>query len=501
MSLALLFAVALARTPYVQSVGPDRALIAWATDAPADGALLWGESAAVERVEPGIPNAAVQFVRLGGLRPATVYHYRVRAAGEPLGEPASFRTAPPPGHPRARFAALGDFGVDTPVSRAVVAAIAAAAPDFVITAGDNAYTHGARDEVERFYLGLLAPIAAFAPIFPSLGNHDYRTDEARPFLQAVYLPDNNPARSERYYSFDWGPLHMVALDSHCLREKTSACDAGAQRAWAEADLAGSKAPWKVVYFHHPPHSSGEHGSDEDTARLVPLFERAGVALVVTGHDHDYERIEPPGGPVYIVTGGGGAKLRGFEKAVPHSKVRAAEHHFVVVEVDQGLLAGRALRPDGTQIDTFSIARGEVKLPEEPDRPPPASESRETEPAVRAIARAFPDRAEAPAGFLLDASFSRGLGEFAWDLGDGRSATGVRAVARYTRPGAYRVRLRAHGEGGAEATDEVEIVAEDGNPIATEQRRRLRYAGLATGTLVVVVAFTFAWWQSRRRAKS
>jgi hypothetical protein len=523
--LALLLAAGLARTPYVQSVGPDRAIVAWATDTPADGTLAWGETAALGRVEPALPGSALQYVRLTGLRAATEYHYQPRAGGEPLGPAASFRTAPAPSATRVRFAALGDFGVDAPPAHQIVAAIASAQADFVITTGDNVYPDAKPEEVERNYLRLLAPLAARVPIFPSLGNHDYRTDEARPFLQAVFLPDNNPARTERYYSFDWGPLHLVALDTECLGGRTSACDAHAQLAWAGRDLKSSPAPWKIVYFHVPIYSSGEHGSARSMEGLARVLEWGGAALVLSGHEHDYERIEPPGGVVYIVTGGGGAKLRGFGEPVAHSKARASEHHFLLVEIDGAVLSGRALRPDGTEIDAFRIERGAPApatppaSPAAPSAPPTPSDAPRgsgtraaagapvsvtpelMEPPLRAVARCWPDRADAPAVIGFDGSYSRGAAAYTWELGDGRAMEGARVIAKWTRPGSYRVRLHARDEGGAEAIDEIEVVVEDGHPLATEQRRKLRLVGWAAGTVVAIAALAAGAWQSRRRARA
>ena len=167
------------------------------------------------------------------------------------------------------------------------------------------------------------------PLFASPGNHEYVTNQAQPYLDNIYLPANNPADTERYYSFDWGPVHFVALDSNCAMGLASrgSLHAAAQKSWAAADLAATKQPWKVVFFHHPPWSSGEHGSQLTMRRdFGPLFEQYGVDIVLTGHDHDYERskamvgdgVAPSGtrGVVYWVVGSGGASLRSFPIAQP-----------------------------------------------------------------------------------------------------------------------------------------------------------------------------------------
>ena len=111
-----------------------------------------------------------------------------------------------------------------------------------------------------------------------------------------------PDGIERWYSFDWGDVHFVALDS----ERTGPV----QAAWLDADLTANQLPWTIVYWHKPPFSSGEHGSDGATrAQFVPILEKHKVPLVLNGHDHDYERTTPQNGVTYVVTGGGGVGVR------------------------------------------------------------------------------------------------------------------------------------------------------------------------------------------------
>src|SRR5690606_26885652 len=125
-------------------------------------------------------------------------------------------------------------------------------------------------------------------LFAVLGNHDVAGgfDEAQ--VEALGMPG-------RWYSVTRGDLLLVALDS------TRSGDA-AQRAWLEETLRTSTATWKVVGRHHPPYSSGYHGSSTAARTFVPLFVRYGVQLVLSGHEHDYQRSEPLGGVTYLVTG-------------------------------------------------------------------------------------------------------------------------------------------------------------------------------------------------------
>lgn len=149
-----------------------------------------------------------------------------------------------------------------------------------------------------------------APFYPSLGNHDVRTNGGAPYLHAFDLPTDNPQKTERYYSFDYGPVHFVALDSE-LYHADHSISAQAQKAWLAKDLAESRRPWKIVYFHRPPFSSsrGPHPGGDERIRtdLVPVFERAHVDLVFCGHQHNYERFRPINGVTYIASGGGGGE--------------------------------------------------------------------------------------------------------------------------------------------------------------------------------------------------
>jgi hypothetical protein len=123
------------------------------------------------------------------------------------------------------------------------------------------------------------------------------------------------------------------------------------------DLAGTSQPWRFVFFHIPPYSSGGHGSNLDVRQaLGPLFEQYGVAIVFNGHDHDYER-SVANGVTYIVAGGGGAPLYQKEHDNPASVHLASVHHFVRITLSGDTLSGVAIEPDGTEFDPFTIVLG------------------------------------------------------------------------------------------------------------------------------------------------
>jgi hypothetical protein len=363
---------ALPRLPYLQSVTPTRALVAFRTGVSCTPLVRWGRGDALDRTALATAAGWRHAVRLEGLEPGERHSYVVEACGSRTA-PRSFLAAPAPGASRVRFAALGDFGTGGSAQAQVLAALDTPAfrPELLLALGDNAYSSGTEAEFQERLFKPMASLLRQVPLFASLGNHEYVTAQGQPYLDNLYLPANNPERTERYYSFDWGPVHFVALDSNCVIGLATAdrCTLAAQKAWAEADLSASRAPWKVVFFHHPPWSSGEHGPQLKMRReFAPLFERHGVDLVLTGHDHDYERSRPvrgdavapagtPGVP-YLVVGSGGASLRPFPSGQPAWTAfrTASAHGFLDVAVDGGTLRARFLSPAGAVLDALTLTK-------------------------------------------------------------------------------------------------------------------------------------------------
>jgi tartrate-resistant acid phosphatase type 5 len=124
-----------------------------------------------------------------------------------------------------------------------------------------------------------------------------------------------------------------------------------QQKWLSKVLGGSQAPWKIVMGHHPIYSSGEHGSSKSLMKaLEPLLIEHQVDLYLAGHDHEYERFKPVQGVQHIVSGGGGAYLRNFEKPLPSSLVRVKAHHFLSFEATPTVLKMQAIDKTGQVID-------------------------------------------------------------------------------------------------------------------------------------------------------
>jgi hypothetical protein len=363
---------ALARLPYLQSVGTTSAIVAFHTPVSCTPFVRFGAGADLSRSASATAAGWRHGVKLTGLTAGTTYSYVVEACGSRTGV-RTFRTATGPGTSRVHFTALGDFGTGGTEQTNVLQELSKPERrgELLLTLGDNAYSSGTDAEFRDRMFKPMAALLRELPLFPTPGNHEYVTNEGQPYLDAFYLPTNNPAGTERYYSFDWGPVHFVALDSNCAIGLASPerCTLAAQKSWVASDLANSRQPWKVVFFHHPPWSSGAHQSQLKMRReFAPLFEQHGVDLVLTGHDHNYERTRPMKGDAvapagtrgipYLVVGSGGASLRGWPGSQPSWTAYRNNSHYghLDVVVDGGTLTARFISPGGTVRDSLTLTK-------------------------------------------------------------------------------------------------------------------------------------------------
>lgn len=198
-----------------------------------------------------------------------------------------------------RFVSVADTGTGAKGQYAVAGAMNAYHQknpyDLVVLAGDNIYNNGEIEKIsavfERPYQALLKLGVKFQAC---LGNHDIRTENGDP--QVNYAGFNMKGR---YYTFKRNQVQFFALDTN------SNADWKNQLTWLEKELSLSKAPWKVVFGHHPIYSSGQYGSNPDFIKtFTPLFQKYGVQLYINGHEHNYERTRAIDGTTYLICGAG-----------------------------------------------------------------------------------------------------------------------------------------------------------------------------------------------------
>jgi tartrate-resistant acid phosphatase type 5 len=255
-----------------------------------------------------------------------------------------------------RFAVIGDFGNAGQAEQDVANLVKSWKPEFIITVGDNNYSDGAASTIDpnigQYYHEFIYPYkgrygagATVNRFFPSLGNHDWGTAGATPYIDYFTLPGN-----ERYYNFVWAPVEFFAIDSDG-HEPDGNTASSVQGAWLQSRLAASTARWKLVYFHHPPYSSGEHGS---STNMRWPFQQWGASAVLTGHDHLYERVLVDGFP-YFVMGLGGKSIYSFHSVVAGSQVRFnGDYGAMLVTASTEGITFQTYTRTGTLIDTYTL---------------------------------------------------------------------------------------------------------------------------------------------------
>jgi hypothetical protein len=370
----------------------------------ATGEVTFGETTGYGRTAAAVSTSYggswLHEARLTGLTPGTTYHYRA-GAGASLTPDRAFTTGPARS-PRAafRFAAYGDSRTDDAARAQVRAAVQARQPAFSVDSGDLV-EDGSRQALWDEWFATMEPLLASTPFVSVVGNHEVNSPL---FYQQFALPRRSGADDETYASWDYGNVHFLSLNTEIPYGAGSA-----QYAWLEADLARAAADsgvrWIIATFHRPPYSSGNHGSEIGVREAwSPLFERYGVAVVFSGHDHHYERSlafangvpqRDGAGVIYVVTGGAGAPLYGVTGSAFTAFSRSI-HHFVQVDVTPTSLALQAIDSNGNVMDRVTLVN-DRPVPAEDPIPPPTSPPEQTPPA--APGSGDPTTPAAPAGGL------------------------------------------------------------------------------------------------------
>ena len=269
----------------------------------------------------------------------------------------------------ATVAVIGDYGVDSTAESNVATMVAGWSPDAVVTVGDNYYTSSAATGTDRYdlvvgkYYCAFLKGAATGPncaggtaaggvnrFFPATGNHDYSDGGISNYTSYFALPSN-----ERYYSQVVGDVEFFFVDSEaCLNLVGASTEVATEKAWLQSALAASTTAWQVVVFHHPPYSSSStHGS---STGMRWDFSTWGADLVLSGHDHTYERLSA-GGLTYVVNGLGGAGTYAFGTPLTESLVRYNENWGALKLVSSPTALTGSFYAIGVAdpIDTFSVS--------------------------------------------------------------------------------------------------------------------------------------------------
>ncbi len=324
--------IALLRSPYLQDLTPTSAVLRWRTDTATTTRVRWGLAANALANTVDVPGTRTEHeVPITGLPPETKIFYSVGTSAQTLaGADAdhAFRTPPPIGSSRpTRVWVIGDSGLcavspggctDAAAVRNGYLAFAGSHPaDLWLLLGDNAYNSGTDAEFTAGLFNVYPTVMRSTPMWAVPGNHEFGASDSPtqsgPYYDSLTLPRQGeaggvPSGTEAYYSFDWGNIHFIALDSHDTDRSappnpaTNVCPpavGGAMYQWLCADLAATDRAFIIAFWHHPPYTKGSHDSDNaaDSAgimkelreRFLPVLDAYGADLVLTGHSHSYER--------------------------------------------------------------------------------------------------------------------------------------------------------------------------------------------------------------------
>jgi Calcineurin-like phosphoesterase len=248
-----------------------------------------------------------------------------------------------------RFAVIGDTGTGETEQLEIAKQLALSRArfpfEFAIMLGDNLYgKERPRDYENKFERPYKPLLDAGVKFYAALGNHDEPN-------QRFYKPFN--MNGERYYTFKpaKSSVRFFSLDSNYVDEK--------QLEWLDKELAASGSDWKICFFHHPLYSSGEtHGSaDLQRGLLEPVLLKHGVNVVLSGHEHFYERIKPQKGIAYFIIGNSAKVRRGdITKTDLTAKAFDQGYAFMLVEIAGDDLYFQTLSDMGQTIDTGSVHR-------------------------------------------------------------------------------------------------------------------------------------------------
>jgi predicted phosphodiesterase len=407
-------------------VTPTGAVVRFEVDPPGPAAVKLGADAPMREGGAGkfesLETKALHSVVISGLEPATRYAYEVSTAGAT--KLAALTTAPKDDAGTSfRFLVYGDNRTDDAAHAAVVRGMAAAQADFLVHTGDFVDNGASRAQWQTFF-DIEAPLLREKPLFSCVGNHELidgtGVEYVRYFgpsetLGAITAPDASAkqllAPEHINSTFRWGNTRFFMLNGMV------AWRSGADRTWLEKALTEAAAEkglvWRIVVVHFGPWSSGPHGNNTllHDAGIPAMLRSRNVDLVVSGHDHIYERGWAEG-LAYIVSGGGGAPTYRIKNALPSAKKFESVRHFVEASVSQAAISFGALRPDGSVIERCALRKEggwdcDAPAKSESSSPAPASPtspSESTPPgASRCACRVTGDRR--PDHGVLGASFA------------------------------------------------------------------------------------------------
>jgi len=413
------------RGPYLQSGTVSNIIVCWRTDQPVASKILFGASP--QQLSSQAVDATPKkehAITLNGLQPDTRYYYAIVSGPDVLAGGADYSFVTSPAAPKpTRIWAIGDSGTALYAPGAARSVYeryreltGARDTDIWLMLGDNAYGVGTDAEYQAAVFDTYPELLRQTVVWSTMGNHETYSSEPdgnHAYFSIFNFPTTGqaggePSGTEHYYSFDYGNIHVVCLDS----EESGRTSGSPMLTWLEEDLARNSRDWTIAMWHSPPYTKGSHDSDnlfdnygnmtDMRANIVPILESYGVDLVLCGHSHNYERsflmdghygfsdsltpsmikdsgsgqpgdtgayLKPDTGPnanqgtVYVVAGSSGwATFQTGRHPIMHTAL--LQMGSVVIDINGQQLDAKFLRETGAIDDHFTIIKG---APPEPLR--------------------------------------------------------------------------------------------------------------------------------------
>lgn len=389
------------RGPYLQKASANSIVIKWRTAQLRESTIRYGTSLTELSQEVTVKKKTTEHrVSITNLKPLTKYFYTIRSNKTSLTEPNAevFFTTHPIANSAAptRIWALADSGranqgqIDVYNGYLKYIAKTKKQTNVWLTLGDNAYESGKDHEYQKGLFDVYQKTLNNTVLWPAFGNHDGYSANSKnlsgPYFEIFSLPRNaesggTASNTEDYYSFDYGQIHFICLNSYDAGRSAN----GKMARWLRDDLKNTKLKWKIAYWHHPAYSKGYHDSDHEIEmvemreNINPIIEEANVDLVLTGHSHSYERSKminghygksssfkksmvtdknynkKQKGTVYVVAGTGATIQEGkFDH--PAIKVSKTQLGSLVIDVDKDTLTSNLIDVNGEVIDRFRVVK-------------------------------------------------------------------------------------------------------------------------------------------------
>ncbi|MDF1697135.1 MAG: metallophosphoesterase family protein, partial [Saprospiraceae bacterium] len=303
-------AVNITRGPYLQKASASSMTVRWRTASSTQSIVKYGTN--INNLNQTYSNTTPKtehIAEINGLAPNTKYFYRIENSAAvllPESTDIYFKTHPTIGSEQPiTMWILGDCGTANNDQRDVRDAyynyIGNNHTDGILFLGDNAYNDGTDAQYQNaIFSNMYESKLQNSVAWSCLGNHDGYTanssSQSGPYYDIFSFPTAGesggvPSGTEAYYSFDYGNIHFIALESY----ETDRSVGGAMYNWALNDIQNTTQDWIVAYWHHPPYTKGSHDSDSESnlidmrQNFLPMLENNGVDLVLSGHSHSYER--------------------------------------------------------------------------------------------------------------------------------------------------------------------------------------------------------------------